>query len=136
MIKLLSILKFWEITVSCWRQHLQTIDNDQDKSSVGFIGLSFHKQRANENMMWHHREVSYRPHTTVTNARNLKSVSQSKLAYFEEIYKLWTHEPRIPVLSSNIHQFCIPNSSCFMRETAAKQISLFLKILMLYEVKS
>ena len=31
------------------------------------------------------------------------------------------------------HQFCIPKSSCFMRETAVKQISFFLEMLMLYE---
>ena len=35
--------------------------------------------------------------------------------------------------SSNVHQFCIPKSSCFMRETA-KRISFFLEILMLYGV--
>ena len=29
-----------------------------------------------------------RPHTTVKNARNMKSVSQAKLPYFEEIFKL------------------------------------------------
>ena len=30
----------------------------------------------------------YRPHTTVKNAKNMKSVSQAKLPYFEEIFKL------------------------------------------------
>ena len=29
-------------------------------------------------------------------------------------------------LSSNVHQYCKPKSSCFMRETAVKQISFFL----------
>ena len=33
-----------------------------------------------------------RPHTTVTNARNLKSVSQAKPPYFDGIFKLSTHE--------------------------------------------
>ena len=36
--------------------------------------------------------LTYRPHTTVKNARNMKSVSQAKLSYFEEIFKLWAHE--------------------------------------------
>ena len=34
----------------------------------------------------------YRTHTIVKNAWNMKSVSQAKLAYFEGIFKLWTHE--------------------------------------------
>ena len=32
-------------------------------------------------------EVSYRPHTRVKIAKNMKSVSWSKLPYFEEIFK-------------------------------------------------
>ena len=32
--------------------------------------------------------ANYRPHTTVKNARIMKSVSQAKLLYFEGIFKL------------------------------------------------
>ena len=35
---------------------------------------------------------SYRPHTKVKNARHRKSVSHTKLPFFEGIFKLWTHE--------------------------------------------
>ena len=45
-------------------------------------------------------------HTTLKNARNMKSVAQEKIRYFEG----------------------------FMREMAVKRISFFLEILMLYEV--
>ena len=34
----------------------------------------------------------YRPHTTVKNARNMKSLSRAKLPYFEGIFNLWTHD--------------------------------------------
>ena len=35
--------------------------------------------------------IVYRPHTTVKNAKNLESISQTKPPYFEGIFKLWTH---------------------------------------------
>ena len=57
-----------------------------------------------------------RPHTSVKNARNMKSDSQAKLPYFERIFKIWTHEVlERAVLFPLAHQFCIPKSSCFMR---------------------
>ena len=31
-------------------------------------------------------------------------------------------------LSSNVHQFCIPKSSLFMRETAMKRVSMFYEV--------
>ena len=34
------------------------------------------------------RLSGYRPHTTVKNARNIKSVSRAKLSIFERIFKL------------------------------------------------
>ena len=56
-----------------------------------------------------------RPQPTIKNARNMKSVSRAKRPYFEGIFKLWTHDhrPAITALSSNVHQFCKPKSSCF-----------------------
>ena len=34
----------------------------------------------------------------------------------------------------NVHKFCKPKTSCFMRETAVKRISFSLQFLMLHEV--
>ena len=59
--------------------------------------------------------MRYRPHTTVKNARNLKSVSQAKPPYFEGIFKLWTHEQQeLPFLQmfirfahQNLTIFCV-----------------------------
>ena len=42
--------------------------------------------------------------------------------------------PARSTLSSNVHQFCKPKSSCFMREKTVKRISFFLELFMLYEV--
>ena len=75
-----------------------------------------------------------RPHTTVKNARNTKSVSQEKLPYFEGIFELLTHEQQELPSLLNVHQYCIRKSSCFMRETAVKRILFFLEIFVLYEV--
>ena len=48
--------------------------------------------------------TSYRPYTTGKNARNMKSVSQAKLPYFEGTFELWTHEHAARTdLSSNVH---------------------------------
>ena len=75
--------------------------------------------------------VYCRPQTTVKNARNKKSVSQAKLPFFRRDFQTLR-----TALSSNVHQFCKPKSSCFMRERAVKRISFFLEFLMLYEVYS
>ena len=40
-------------------------------------------------------QESNRPHTTVKNARNLKSVSKAKPPNFEGIFKFWRHEQQI-----------------------------------------
>ena len=58
--------------------------------------------------------------TAVKNAGYIKSVSQAKLPYFETL----NSRAARAALSSNVHQFCKPKSSCFLRETAVKQISL------------
>ena len=42
--------------------------------------------------------------------------------------------PARTAFSLNVHQFCKPKYSCFMRETAVKRIPFFLEFLMLYEV--
>ena len=68
-----------------------------------------------------------RPHTTVKNARNMKSV-------FQRVFQTLNARAARTTLFSNIHLFCIPKSSCFMNETAVKRISFFLESLMLYEV--
>ena len=57
----------------------------------------------------------YRPHTTVKNARNMKSVSQAKLPYFEGIFKLWKHEQQelpslqmfISLVNQNLALLCV-----------------------------
>ena len=50
----------------------------------------------------------YRPHTTIKNVRNMKSISQAKLPYFEEIFKIWTHEqqelPFLQIFTSFAYQ--------------------------------
>ena len=49
----------------------------------------------------------YRPHTTVKNARNIKSVSHAKLPYFEGIFKLWLVEQQeLPFLQMFISFAC------------------------------
>ena len=58
------------------------------------------------------------------NARNLESVSQAKLPYFEGIFKLLKQEQQELPLLQILISFCIPKSSCFMRETAVKRIVL------------
>ena len=39
-------------------------------------------------MIFTFKAFDYRPHTTVKNTRNVKSVSRAKLPYFERIFKL------------------------------------------------
>ena len=71
-----------------------------------------------------------RPHTTVKNERNLKSVSQVKPPYFEGFFKLWKHEQQeLPFLQMFI-RFVHQNLTIFF----VTRISFFLEILMLYEV--
>ena len=73
-------------------------------------------------------QQSNRPHTTRKNARNMKSVSQTKLPFFEGIFKLWTHKQQqlpflqmfISIACQNIAVLCV------------KRISFFLEIFMLY----
>ena len=80
--------------------------------------------------VWFYALVKYRPHTTVKNARNMKSVAQAKLPYFEEIFKLWTREEQeLPFL-----QILISISNQDLAVLCVKRISFFLEFLMLYEV--
>ena len=61
----------------------------------------------------------------------MKSVSRTKLPYFEEILNTRTART---ALSLNVHQFCKPKPSCFMREMVVKRNPFFLEFLMFYEV--
>ena len=82
--------------------------------------------------VWFYALVKYRPHTTVKNARNVKSVAQAKLPYFEEIFKLWTREKQeLPFLQILISISNQDLASCFRRETVVKWISFFLEYLMM-----
>ena len=60
----------------------------------------------------------------------MKSISQAKLPYFEEIFKRWTHKQQdLPFLQMFI-SFVYENLA-FLCE---KRISFLLRILMVYEV--
>ena len=72
---------------------------------------------------------TYRPHTTVKNARNMKSVLRAILPYFERDLRHLNTRAARTALSSNFDQFCKPKLSCFMRETAVKRVSFFLEFL-------
>ena len=59
--------------------------------------------------------ILYRPHTTVKNAINMKSVSREKIPHFEGIFKHWTHDQEdLPFLqmfisfaSQNLAVLCV-----------------------------
>ena len=72
----------------------------------------------------------YRPHTTVKNARNMKSVSQTKLPYLEKIFKFWTH--KLEELS--FLKMFISFENQYLAVFCVKWISFFLEFLMLSEV--
>ena len=98
--------------------------------SVKFVNL-FRKQSllifSNKNNFTRNR-----PHTAVKNAINMTFLShlQAKLPFFEEIFKLWTHEQQeLPFLQTFI-SFANQNIAVLYM----KRISFFLKILMLQEV--
>ena len=71
-----SIWRNWDTSVSIWMSFRRTL----------FRQWTSYKKSS---MLY---KKTYRPHTTVKNARNMKSVSQAKLPYFKGIFKLWTHE--------------------------------------------
>ena len=66
----------------------------------------------------------------------MKSVSQTKLPFFRRDFQTLNARAARTALSSNVHQFCKPKSSCFMRERAVKRISFFLNSFMLYELSN
>ena len=72
----------------------------------------------------------YRPHTTLKNAIRFTGKTTLFQRYFQTL-NTWA---AITTFSSNVHQFCKPKSSCFMRETAVKRIQFFLEFFMLHEV--
>ena len=56
--------------------------------------------------------------TTVKYTRNMKSVSQAKLGtLFRRNFQTLNARAARAALPSNVHQFCRPKSTCFMRET-------------------
>ena len=57
-----------------------------------------------------------------------------KTSLFRKDSQTFNTLPARSVISSSVHQFCKPKSSCFMRETAVKRIGFFLEFLILYEV--
>ena len=57
-----------------------------------------------------------------------------KTALFRKKFQTFYARAARSAISPNVHQFCQPKSSFFMRETAVKWISFFLEFLMLYEV--
>ena len=72
---------------------------------------------------FNHRFVlQFRPHTTMKNARNIKSIFRAKLPYFEGFFKLWVHDQqKLPFLqmlisfaNQNLVVLCVkrPRNGC------------------------
>ena len=59
----------------------------------------------------------HRPHKTVKNAINMKSVSRAKLPFFEGIFKLWTLNQQELLFLQMFISFTNQNQAVFMRET-------------------
>ena len=58
----------------------------------------------------------YRPHTTVKESKKKKSFHRQNYLFQRDLQTLDARAARA-ALSSNVHHFCIPKSSCLMRET-------------------
>ena len=79
------------------------------------------------------RPFPYRLHTTVINARNMKSVSRTKLSSLEGFSNFErTSSKNCPFFKCS--SVCKSESGCFMRETVVKWNLFLLEFSTLYEV--
>ena len=80
-------------------------------------------------------QVLYRPHTySSEKCKEYEIRFMDKTTLFRRDFLNLNKRAARTALSSNVHEFCKPKSSCFMREMAVTRISFSLELLMLYEV--